>query len=129
MDAYVVAIRKLESKFYGLRFEHALRNFNQAADELSKLGLLRAKIPAGVFVEDLWKPSILVPDGIPTEPTADQIVATSLVTNVEDWRVLIIKYLREALVLEDTIEQERIVRRSKNYVLVDDRLMRKNSAE
>jgi hypothetical protein len=31
---------------------------NQAADELSKLGSSRAKVPHGVFVQDLVKPSI-----------------------------------------------------------------------
>jgi hypothetical protein len=39
MDAYCTAIRKLEDKFYGIEFHHVVRANNQAADELSKLGL------------------------------------------------------------------------------------------
>jgi predicted GTPase len=38
MDAYVAQIRKLEGKFYGLDFTHVVRDKNQAADALSKLG-------------------------------------------------------------------------------------------
>ena len=58
MDAYVTKIRKLENKFYGLEFHHVVRVDNHAADELSKLGSTRAKILAGIFVQDLLKPSI-----------------------------------------------------------------------
>ena len=53
MDAYVVAIRKLENKFYSLEFHHVVRDDNAAADVLSKLGSTRAKILVGVFVHDL----------------------------------------------------------------------------
>jgi hypothetical protein len=38
MDAYCEEIRKLEGKFYGIGYTHVVREKNQAADELSKLG-------------------------------------------------------------------------------------------
>ena len=38
MDAYCKAIRKLEGKFYGVEYSHVVRDKNQAADALSKLG-------------------------------------------------------------------------------------------
>jgi ribonuclease HI len=38
MDAYCKEIRKLEGKFYGIEYTHVVRDKNQAADELSKLG-------------------------------------------------------------------------------------------
>jgi ribonuclease HI len=38
MDAYCKEIRKLEDKFYGIEYTHVVRDKNQAADELSKLG-------------------------------------------------------------------------------------------
>jgi ribonuclease HI len=38
MDACCKEIRKLEGKFYGIEYTHVVRDKNQAADELSKLG-------------------------------------------------------------------------------------------
>jgi ribonuclease HI len=50
MDAYCKEIRKLEGKFYGIKYTHVVRDKNQAANELSKLGSSRAQVPHGVFV-------------------------------------------------------------------------------
>jgi len=58
MDAYCAKIRKLEGKFYGIEYHHVVRDQNQLADHLSKLGSSRAMIPPGVFVQDLLAPSI-----------------------------------------------------------------------
>jgi hypothetical protein len=58
MDAYCKEIRKLEGKFYGIEYFHVVRDKNQAADALSKLGSSRAQVPHGIFVQDLLKPSI-----------------------------------------------------------------------
>ena len=58
MDAYYAEIRKLEGKFYGIEFHHIVRDANQAADRLSKLGSSRANVLVGVFVQDLMTPSI-----------------------------------------------------------------------
>jgi hypothetical protein len=35
-----------------------VRDKNQAADELSKLGSSRAEVPHGVFIQNIVKPSI-----------------------------------------------------------------------
>jgi ribonuclease HI len=43
MDAYCLEVRKLENKFYGLKFHHVVRDNNVAADVLSKLGSTRAQ--------------------------------------------------------------------------------------
>jgi ribonuclease HI len=58
MDAYYKEIRKLEGKFYGIEYSHVVRDKNQVADVLSKLGSSRAQVPHGIFVQDLFKPSI-----------------------------------------------------------------------
>jgi ribonuclease HI len=58
MDAYCKEIRKLEAKFYGIEYTHVVRDKNKAADELCKLGSSRAKVPHGVFIQDLVNPSI-----------------------------------------------------------------------
>ena len=58
MDAYCAEIKKLEGKFYSIEYHHVVRDQNQLADHLSKLGSSRAAILPGVFVQDLLAPSI-----------------------------------------------------------------------
>jgi hypothetical protein len=58
MDAYCKEIRKLEGKFYGIKYTHVVRDKNKAVDELSKLGSSRAQVPHGMFIQDLVKPFI-----------------------------------------------------------------------
>jgi ribonuclease HI len=62
MDAYCAKICKLGGHFEGIEFQHVPRNNNVAANVLSKLGSRRALVPAGVFVQDLRKPSIKLLD-------------------------------------------------------------------
>jgi vacuolar-type H+-ATPase subunit F/Vma7 len=98
----------LEGKFYGIEYTHVVRDKNQAADELSKLGSSRAQV--GVFVQNLVKPSIKEqadqvvekpPDQplvatIPPPSTTESSPTTPAVpptTNVDDWRVPFIKFL------------------------------------
>jgi ribonuclease HI len=68
MDAYCAEIRKLKGHFEGIEFQHIPRNNNVAADVLSKLGSRRALVPAGMFVQDLRKPSIKLLDRENPEP-------------------------------------------------------------
>jgi hypothetical protein len=91
MDAYCAKIRKLEGHFEGIEFQHVPRNNNIAVDVLSKLGSRRALFPAGVFVQDLHKPSIKLLDSNNLEsPSNDQNPAPPrdvLMTEKEDdWR-------------------------------------------
>jgi hypothetical protein len=67
MDAYCSEVRKLEKNFQGLEILHVLRDSNVAADILTKLGSDRAKVPPGVFVEELSAPSIKQPGEITPE--------------------------------------------------------------
>ena len=64
MGAYCAEIRKLEKHFQGLEILHVLRDSNIAADVLTKLGSDRAKVPPGVFIEELLAPSIIQPKEI-----------------------------------------------------------------
>ena len=75
MDAYCKSIRKLEGRFYGIEYIHVVRDKNQAADALSKLGSSRAKIPHGVFVQDLLTPSIDDEDSKVDKAPDKQLVA------------------------------------------------------
>jgi ribonuclease HI len=69
MDTYCLEVRKLENKFYGLKFHHVVRDNNVAVDVLSKLGSTRTQVPIGVFVHELHTPSI--PELVP--PTTDSV--------------------------------------------------------
>jgi hypothetical protein len=146
MDAYCKEIRKLEGKFYGIEYTHVVREKNQAADELSKLGSSRAQVPHGMFVQDLVKPSIKEETDQVVETPLDQpLVATvplpsttesspttptvPLTTNTDDWRVPFIKFLQDGTGYADRTENERLMHRSKQYLLVDGVLMRKNAKE
>jgi hypothetical protein len=146
MDAYCEEIRKLEGKFYGIEYAHVVQDKNQAADVLSKLGSSRAQVPHGVFVQDLVKPSIKeeadqVVEKPPDQPLVAMVPPLSitesslttpaipLTTDADDWRVPFIKFLQDRTGYADRIENERLMRRSKQYLLVDGVLMRKNAKE
>ena len=93
MHAYYTALRKLGDKFYGIEYHHVVRANNQAADELSKLGLTWDEVPAGVFIQDLVMPSIKQgQEGIEEKPPAKPLVA-SIPGPSSDWREPFIKYL------------------------------------
>jgi ribonuclease HI len=113
MDAYCKEIRKLEGKFYGIKYSHVVRDKNQAVDALSKLGSSRAQVPHGVFVQDLFKPSIKQEgDPVVEKPLDEPLVAmvpspttmalspttagpSQTSTKIADWRVPFIKYLTD----------------------------------
>ena len=69
MGTYCAKIRKLEKHFQGLEILHVLHDSNIAADVLTKLGSDRAKVPPGVFIEELSAPSIKQPGGTSLELT------------------------------------------------------------
>jgi ribonuclease HI len=76
MDAYCAEIRKLEGHFKGIKFQHVPRNNNVTADVLSKLGSQRALVLAGVFIQDLHKPSIKLLDLDNPEPSSNDQSST-----------------------------------------------------
>jgi ribonuclease HI len=127
MDLYCKEIHKWEANFYGIEYIHVVRDKNQAADALSKIGSSRAQIPQGIFIQDIDKPSIgndLV-DKSNNEALLVQNVTPT--TNSDDWRAPFIKYLLDGSGFQDKTENEHLIRRSRNYILVDSRLMRKNA--
>jgi hypothetical protein len=130
MDAYCKQIRKLEGKFYGIEYTHVVQDKNKVVDELSKLGSSRAKVPHGVFVQDLVNPSIkeeedhvvekppdqqlvaMVPIPITTEPSPTTHTPPST-TDDSVWRAPFIKYLQNGTGCTDRTENERLICRSK----------------
>jgi hypothetical protein len=115
MDAYCVEIRKLEGHFEGIEFQHVPRHNNVTTGVLSKLGSRRALVPAGVFVQDLRKPSIklLDPDN-PEPPSKEQNSAPPrdvlMSEKEDDWRKPFIDNILDQLVPDEKAERERITR-------------------
>src|SRR5207237_1919866 len=58
MPAYCQEVRKLEGTFDGLELTHVLRNDNNEANELVKMGSKWTPVPIGVFVQQLHQPTI-----------------------------------------------------------------------
>jgi hypothetical protein len=109
MDAYCAEIRKLEGHFEGIEVQHVPRNNNVAADVLSKLGSRRALVPAGVFVQDLRKPSIRLLDSDNSDlPQHDQTSTPPrdvlMSEKEDDWRKPFIDFILDQLVPDDKIE-------------------------
>ncbi|XP_039805043.1 uncharacterized protein LOC120669340 [Panicum virgatum] len=93
MDAYYREIQKLESKFYGLEFHHVLRDYNVAADVLSKLGSKRALVPAGVFVQSLRSPIVNIEEEPPTKPDLVPALGQEVLIADPDWRAPLIDFI------------------------------------
>ena len=122
MGAYCAEVRKLEKYFQGLEILHVLRDNNIAADVLAKLGSDRAKVPPGVFIEELSTPSIKqTREKTPEPPTKGSHI---LVINTS-WTQAFIDYIKENKLPAEKEEATRVVRRSKNYVLIGDKLYRR----
>jgi hypothetical protein len=129
VNAYCAEVRKLEDHFEGLEFHHVSRDNNVAADVLSKLGSKRALVSAGVFVQDLRKPSIRLLSDPETSPSDVLGSRDVLMAEAEvDWRLDFIAYIVEKCVPEDKVEREKIIRRAANYVVIGTELYRRSGS-
>jgi ribonuclease HI len=129
MNAYCPEVRKLEDHFVGLEFHHVSHENNVAANVLSKLESKRTLVPAGVFVQDLRKPSIRLlndPEASPTDvPGRRDVLMTEA---ADDWSLDFIAYIVEKHVPEDKVECEKIVRHVANYVVIITELYRRSAS-
>jgi hypothetical protein len=131
MNAYYAEVRKLEAHFEGLEFYHVCRDNNVAADVLSKLGSKHVLVPAGVFIQDLHKPSITllsIPEtsqGHVFPPSSRDIL---MAESGDDMRLDFIAYILEKCVPEDKVEREKIIRRSANYVVIGTKLYQRSAS-
>ena len=50
---YLVAVRRMEKHFIGFTFSHIPRSENAEANELAKVAVQRAQMPADVFYQEL----------------------------------------------------------------------------
>jgi len=127
MDLYCKEIRRWESNFYDIEYIHVVRDKNQAADALSKIGSSRAQVLQGVFLQDIHMPS--VGTGLVDKPSTETLLIGDATPTASghDWRTPFVKYLLDGSGLQDKTENEHLIRCSKNYTLVDSRLMHKNT--
>jgi predicted choloylglycine hydrolase len=80
------------------------------------------KVPPGEFVEELPSPSIKQLDGITPEPPAP---ATQIMVITRSWTQDFIDYIKENKLPVNREDATRIIRRSKNYVIIGDNLYRR----
>jgi len=113
MDLYCKEIRMWESNFYVIEYIHVVRDKNQAADALSKIGSSRAQIPQGVFVQDIDTPSIGM--DLVDKPLNETLLVQDVTptTNGNDWRAPFVKYLSDGSGLQDKTENECLIQRYK----------------
>jgi hypothetical protein len=78
-----------------------------------------------VFVEELPSPSIKQPDMITPEPPTP---STQIRVITKSWTQDFIDYIKENKLPDNKEEATRIIRRSKNYVLVGDNLYRRTAS-
>ena len=109
MDAYCAKIRKLEGKFYGIKYHHVVRDQNQLINHLSKIGSSHGVILPRVFIQDLFTPSIKEEKEVQEILPVEQLVLT-VPSPVADWREQFIKYLTSVDVPADKTETERLIR-------------------
>ena len=88
---------------------HVVRDKNQAADALSKLGSSQAQTPRGVFVQDIHEPSV------GKDPAKKQPIEAMLIDDVtpttssRDWRTPFIRYISDGSGFQDKTENERLI--------------------
>jgi ribonuclease HI len=129
MNAYCIEVRNLEDHFEGLEFHHVSCDNNAAADVLTKLGSKHALVPAGVFIQNLCKPSIkLLSDPETSYRDTPGSRDVLMVEAEDDWRLDFIAYIVEQRVLEDKVEHEKVVRCSANYVVIGTELYRRSAS-
>src|SRR6266508_4274141 len=114
MLAYCKEVRKLEGTFDGLELTHVLRNNNNEADELAKMGSRRAPVLTGVFVQQLHQPTISKGSAeLADKPPAEEVFMIN-----PEWTTPYLNYLINDELPEDRAEAERIARCSRRYIMV-----------
>jgi ribonuclease HI len=99
MAAYCQAVHNLEEKFHSLELHHVLRDYNKAADVLTKTASSRSPVPYRVFASDQHAPSVRAKGEKPPEEEGPEVMAVDQPPelNLEDpdWRFPILEWLVE----------------------------------
>jgi hypothetical protein len=108
MAAYSQVVRDLEDMFHGLELHHVLRDYNKAADVLTKTTSSRSSMPHGVFASDQHASSVCAEGEKPPEEGGSKVMAIDQLPepNLEDpdWRFPILEWLVEGKLPSDQTE-------------------------
>ncbi|SPT20621.1 unnamed protein product [Triticum aestivum] len=138
MAAYRNAVLKMSARFEGLEFHHIARDNNQAADVLARIRAKRDAVPPNIFLERLFKPSVLweeetgsdKPDKTaPIGDSAHDITPSAhvIMAVIAAWTEPFLAYLLRQELPEDQNEARCIVRRSKAYKVHEGELYKKST--
>ena len=145
MAAYRNAVLKMSARFEGLEFHHVVRENNQAADILARIGTRRDTVPPNIFLERLFKPSVAwegesstispAPNTTPDYEPSDVIggSATKITSSANEimdviapWTEPFLAYHNRQELPEDQNEARCIVRCSKAYKVHEGELYKKS---
>jgi ribonuclease HI len=119
MAAYCQTVRDLEGKFHGLELHHVLRDYNKAANVLTKAASSRSLVPHGVFASDQHQSSIREEGERPPEEPEPEVMVIDQPPEVNlkdpDWRFPILECLVEGKLPSDQTEARRIARQAKAF--------------
>ena len=134
MVAYRNAVLKISAQFEGLEFHHVARENNKAADVLARISAKRDPVPPNIFLERLFKPSVVwegesgntskdpntPTDSEPSDTiggSATEITSSSheIMVVIDPWTEPFLAYLNRQELPEDQNEARCIVRHSKAY--------------
>ena len=136
----------MSARFEGLEFHHVARENNQAADVLARIGAERDPVPPNIFLERLFKPSVVwggesgntstdlntPPDSEPSDSirgSSTEITSSAheIMAVIAPWTEPFLAYLNRQELPEDQNEARCIVRRSKAYKVHEGELYKKSA--
>ena len=146
MAAYRNDVLKMSARFEGLEFHHVARESNQAANVLARVGAKRDPVPPNIFLERLFKPSVVwegesgntstdsntPPDSEPSDTiggSATEITSSAheIMVVIAPWTEPFLAYLNRQELPEDQNAAHCIVRRSKAYKVHEGELYKKSA--
>ena len=124
MADYRAAVDEFAKCFLGYEVRHIPRDQNEAADTLEHLGSERRKVPKGMFLEHLHKPSIRGADLLDAGAAEPVDVASYAVYLVKpDWTVPHLDFLVDQKLPDDEVLRRQIMRdRGKGVRSFDERI-------
>ena len=146
MAAYHNVVLKMPARFKGLEFHHVARESSQVADVIARIGAKRDPVPPNIFLERLFKPSVVwqeesgntspdpttSPDsehtdtigGSATEKTSSAHLIMPVIAPCSE---PFLAYLNRRELPEDQNEARRIVRHSKAYKVHNGEVYKKSA--
>jgi hypothetical protein len=141
MTAYRNLYYYLEGTFDGCKVSHISRASNEEADNLANIGSQCLPVPPGVFWEEIFKRSIKESKNLSSGKPGQHITAgtgaskagAESTTELEEvimvevtWIQPYLAYMVNKTLPEDVVEAQRIVRRSKAFVVLQGKLYKKS---